>query len=95
MFSNEYIYKVDKFICIKNTDKDNVIVCLHVDDMLILDNNDNMNKSTMKILTNKFNMKDLGVIDIIIRIKNSKSSHGLLLFQSLNVKKILNKLFYR
>jgi hypothetical protein len=40
-------------------------------------------------------MKDLDVIDIIIGIKNSKSSDGLLLFQSLNVKKILNKLFYR
>ena len=50
----------------KNTDKIYVIICLYVDDMLILDNNDHLIKSTNKILTNKFDMKNLGVADVIL-----------------------------
>ena len=50
----------------KNTDKIYVIICLYVDDMLILDNNDYIIKSTKKILTNKFDMKNLGVADVIL-----------------------------
>jgi len=64
---NEFkINKVDKYIYMKNTDKIYVIICLYVDDMLILDNNDYIIKSTKKILTNKFDMKNLGVADVIL-----------------------------
>ena len=64
---NEFkINKVDKYIYMKNTDKIYVIICLYVDDMLILDNNDHIIKSTKKILTNKFDMKNLGVADVIL-----------------------------
>jgi hypothetical protein len=37
--------------------------------MLILSNNDHMIKSTKKILTNKFDMKDLSVVNVITRVK--------------------------
>jgi hypothetical protein len=50
--------------------------------MLILNSNDHMMKSTKKILTNKFDMKDLGVVDVITRIKISKTSNELVLSQS-------------
>jgi hypothetical protein len=64
---NEFkINKVDKYIYMKNTDKIYVIICLYVEDMLILDNNDHIIKSTKKILTNKFDMKNLGVADVIL-----------------------------
>jgi hypothetical protein len=66
---NEFkINKVDKYIYMKNTYKIYVIICLYVDDMLILDNNDHIIKSTNKILTNKFDMKNLGVADVILWI---------------------------
>ena len=64
---NEFkINKVDKYIYMKNTYKIDVIICLYVDDMLILDNNDHIIKSTNKILTKKFDMKKLGVVDVIL-----------------------------
>jgi hypothetical protein len=64
---NEFkINKVDKYIYMKNTYKIDVIICLYVDDMLILDNNDHIIKSTNKILTKKFDMKNLGVVDVIL-----------------------------
>jgi hypothetical protein len=50
MFSNEFkINKVDKHIYIKNKDKVYVIIFLCMDDMLILDNNDHMIMSIMKM----------------------------------------------
>ena len=39
-----------------------------VDNMLILGNNDHLIKSTKKILINKFNIKDLGIIDVIVNV---------------------------
>ena len=46
-----------------------------MNDMLMFSNNDSMIKSTKKILTNKFDMKDLGITDIISAIKISKTSN--------------------
>jgi hypothetical protein len=60
--------------------------------MLILDSNVHMIKSTKKILTNKFDIKDLDVTDIILGIKISKISNGLVLSQSHYVEKILKNL---
>ena len=53
----------------KNTNKSYVIVCLYVDNMLVLGNNDYMIKYSKKILTNKFDKKDLGVAIFILSIK--------------------------
>jgi ribosomal protein L14E/L6E/L27E len=63
MLSNEFkINEVDKCVYVKNIDKGYVIVCLYVDNMLILGNNNRMIKSIKKMLTNNFGMKDLHVI---------------------------------
>jgi hypothetical protein len=59
MLSNEFkINEVDKCIYVRNTDKSYVIICLYVDDMLILDSNDHMIKFTRKMLIKKLDMKD-------------------------------------
>jgi hypothetical protein len=60
--------------------------------MLILGNNDHIIKSTKKILTNKFDMKDLGVTDVILEIQISRTYDGLELSQSHYIGKILNKI---
>jgi len=65
MFSNEYkTNKINKCIYVKNTDKFYVIACLYLDNMLILDSNDHMIKFIKKMLTKKFDMKDLGIADV-------------------------------
>ena len=60
-------------------DKNYFIVYLYVDGMFILNNNDHMIKSTKKILAKKFDMKDLGVADIILGIKFYRTFDGLVL----------------
>jgi len=87
MLSNEFkINKVDKCVYVKIY----VIVCLYMCDMLILDNNNHMIKSIKKILTNKFDTKDFGVVDVFLETKNSKTSNGLIFFQSHYVEKTQN-----
>ena len=39
-------------------------------------------KATEMMLTIKFNSKDVGVVDVILEIKFSNTSHGLVLSQS-------------
>jgi len=69
--SNKFkINEVDKYVYVKNIDKCYVIVCLYMDDMLILNNNDHMIKFTKKILTNKFDIKKLGYWKCHIRNTN-------------------------
>lgn len=70
MLSNEFkINEVGICAYIKNTNKCYAIICLYMDDMLILGNNDHMIKSIMKMLTNIFDMKDLGITKVILRIQ--------------------------
>ena len=45
--------------------------------MFILDNNDYTIKFNKKIFTNKFNMKYLGVADVILKIKITYTFNGL------------------
>ena len=54
------------------------------------DNNKYMIKSIKKMLTNKFNMKDLDIADIILWIQIIRTSNELLLSQSY-VEKILDE----
>jgi hypothetical protein len=50
-----------------------------MDDMFILGNKNYIIKSTKKILTNKFEIKDLGVANIILGIKCFRISDRLIL----------------
>ena len=92
MMSNRLrINECDKCVYIKGTASGDVIVCLYVDDMLIIGSNNNIIKATKRMLTCKFDMKDFGVVDVIIGMKISRKSYGLVLSQSHCVKNILEK----
>nr|GEU60637.1 hypothetical protein [Tanacetum cinerariifolium] len=56
----------------------------------VCDNNDKMIKSTKDILKLKFDMKDMGLADVILGIKIIRTHNGLVLSQAYYVDKILN-----
>ena len=78
-------------INVKNTENGYVILCLYVDDMLIVSSDENMIKFTKKMLNSSFDMKDMGLADVILGIKISRSSNGLILSQSHYVDKFFEK----
>jgi len=79
-------YKYDKNICI--------IICLYVDDLLIFGSNIPAIISVKSLLSNNFDMKDLGEADVILGIKITRSDKGISLDQSHYVEKILRKYNY-
>ena len=85
------INECDKCVCIKDTEHGYVIVCLYVDDMLIIDSDDKMVISTKNVLNSRFDMKDMRLIDVILGIKIIRASDGLMLSQSHYVDNILGK----
>ena len=60
------INECDKCVYVKDTNIGYVIVGLYVDDMLILGSNNYIITTTKKMLSRKFNMKDLGVANVIL-----------------------------
>ena len=92
MMTNGFkINKCDKCVYVKNIEHGFVIICLYVDDILIMGSNNEVIKTTKEMFNNKFDMKDLGVADVILGIKISKTSDGLILSQSHYIEKILKK----
>ena len=85
------INECDKCVYVKDTNNGYVIVCLYVDDMLILGSNNYIITTTKKMLSSKFNMKDLSVADVILGIKISRTFGGLILSQSHYIEKLLYK----
>ena len=85
------INECDKYVNDKDTNNGYVIVCLYVDDMLILGSNNYIITTTKKMLFSKFNMKDLGVADVVLGIKISRTYGGLILSQSHYIEKLLDK----
>ena len=81
----------DKCVYVKDTTFGSVIVCLYVDDMLIIGSNNDIIKAAKRMLTSQFDMKDLGVADVILGMKISRKSDGHILSQSHCVKKVLEK----
>ena len=69
-----------------------VIVCLYVDEILIVGSDVKMITSTKNMLNSRFNMKDLILIDVILGIKVKRTSDGLILSQSHYVDTILGKI---
>ena len=84
------INECDKCVYVKDTSSGYVILCLYVDDMLIVGSNDKMIKSTKDMLKSKFDMKDMGLADVILGIKIIRTQNGLVLSQAHYVDKILN-----
>ncbi|XP_071917162.1 secreted RxLR effector protein 161-like [Coffea arabica] len=68
-----------------------VLVCLYVDDMLIIGTSKDAVNSTKKLLSSMFDMKDLGQADEILSIKVKRSDEGYVLTQSHYIEKILQR----
>ena len=56
-------------VYVKDTEHGYVIVCLYVDDMLIVGSDDKMITYTKNMLNSMFDMKYLGLADVILGIK--------------------------
>ena len=92
MLANDFkINECDKCVYVKDTENGYVILCLYVDDMLIIGSNDKMVKSTKAMLSTRFDMKDMGLADVILGVKILRTSDRLVLSQTQSVDKILNK----
>ncbi|XP_071719215.1 uncharacterized protein [Rutidosis leptorrhynchoides] len=76
------INECDKCVYVKDTLDGYVILCLYVDDMLIAGSNEKMIKSTKDMLKSKFDMKDMGLADVILGIKITRTHSGLVLSQT-------------
>lgn len=59
--------------------------------MLIIGSNNDIIKATKRMLTSKFENKDLSVVDVILEIKITRAFDGLVLSQSHYIKKALEK----
>ncbi|PHT74157.1 hypothetical protein T459_21434 [Capsicum annuum] len=88
------INECDKCVYIKDTLNHQVIVCLYVDDMLIISRDISDINTTKRMLKSKFDMKDLGVVDVILGIRIHKTPQMLALSQSYYIKKVLDKFKY-
>ena len=72
-------YKVsdaNKCVYTKFTDGQGIIICLYVDDMLIFAIDTEVVKDTKKFLSSKFNIKDMGLADVILGIKIMRTTEG-------------------
>ena len=85
------INECDKCVYVKDNEHGYVIVCLCIDDMLIVNSDDKMIASTKNMLNSRFDMKDIGLYDVILGIKIKRTSEGLILSQSHYVDNILGK----
>ena len=81
----------DKCIYSKFKKNYGTIICLYVDDMLIIGTNMDGVQDTKKYLSSQFKMKDLNEVDTILGIKVRKHSGGFSLCQSHYIEKVLTK----
>ena len=92
MLANDFkINECDKCVYVKDTKNFYIILCLYVDEVLIIGSDDKMVKSTKTMLSIRFDMKEMGLANVILRVKILRTSDGLVLSQSYYVEKILNK----
>ena len=85
------INNCDKYVYVKDMALRYVIVCLYVDDMLIVGSDDKMIASTKNMLNSRFDMKDMRLTNVILGIKIKITSEGLILSQSHYVDNIFGK----
>ena len=81
----------DKCIYSKFTENYGVIICLYINDMLIIGTNMLGVNDTKKYLSSRFQMKDLNEVDTILGVKVKRHSGGFALCQSHYIEKVLSK----
>jgi hypothetical protein len=89
------VNEADKCVYYCHGGGDGVILCLYVDDILIFGTNLDVIKEVKDFLSRSFEMKDLGVADVILNIKLLKDDNGgITLLQSHYVEEILSRSGY-
>ena len=68
-----------------------VILCLYVDDILIFGTSTTVTDEIKSFLSRCFDMKDLGLADVILNIKLMKNENGITLSQSHYTEKVLSR----
>ena len=93
MLSNGFkINECDNYVYVKVINYDCVIVCLYVDNMLIRGFDKSVIESMKKILNSNFNMKDCGLVDVILGIRIARNAKGYVLSQPHYIDKVLRKI---
>ncbi|GJW79895.1 retrovirus-related pol polyprotein from transposon TNT 1-94 [Tanacetum coccineum] len=92
LLSNGFqINECDKCVYVKQYKNAFVIICLYVDDMLIMGTNMDVINQTKKMLHSSFDMKDMGEADVILGIRIQKNYNGYILTQSHYIEKTVKK----
>ena len=85
----------DKYVYYRHSGGEGVILCLYVDDILLFGTNLDLIKEVKDFLSHCFEMKDLGVADVILNIKLLRDDNGgITLLQSHYVEKVLSRCGY-
>jgi hypothetical protein len=82
---------VDKCVYIKQNKNDYVILCLYVDDIMILGSNNQVINITTSFLSENFDTKDFSLVNVILNIKLLKNNNSFALTQSHYIEKIQKK----
>jgi hypothetical protein len=89
------VNEADKCVYYRYGGGKGVILCLYVDDILILGTSLDVIKDTKDFLSNNFEMKDLGEADVILNINLLKEGNdGITLVQSHYVEKGFESLWF-
>jgi hypothetical protein len=89
------VNEADKCVYYRHGGGEGVILCLYVDDILIFGTNLKVIEEVKAFLSHCFEMKDLGVADVILNIKLLRDDNGgITLLQSHYVEKILSRFGY-
>ena len=82
----------DKCIYFKSIDTNMyVIICMYVDDLLILSHYMETINEIKRMLASNFDMKDMGEANVILGIKVTRVSDGIRLSQEHYIEKFLKK----
>lgn len=89
---NRFLFvEIDKYVYTK-LDVECIIICLYVDDMLIVGNSLDVIHRIKSFLLLKFNMKDTSETSMILGVKIIRKSYSIMLSQEHNVENLLKSL---
>ena len=76
IYASFVVNEVDTCVYYRYGGGEGVILCLYVDDMLIFGTSLNVIKEVKDLLSNNFEMKDLGEVDVILNVKLLREGNG-------------------
>lgn len=83
--------KVDTCVFVKRDGHGSTILLVWVDDIILVASSDQLMNSVKVLLTEKFNMKDLGVISFFLGIEFTPRNGGLFMSQNMYLKNVLKR----